>query len=44
MATYVRHSYEPSRKGESLERLKRTTHRQEQAQEVLRNDEQVMRA
>ncbi|CUS37087.1 conserved hypothetical protein [Candidatus Nitrospira nitrosa] len=40
----VRHLHEPSKKGETLERLKRTTRRQGRAQEVMRNYEQVMRA
>jgi len=40
----VRHLHEPSKKGERLERLKRTTHRHGRAQEVMRNYEQVMRA
>lgn len=31
-----------SEKGETLERLKRTTRRQGRVQEVMRNDEQVM--
>ena len=39
----VRHLTEPSRKGERLERLKRTTHRHGRAQDVMRNYEQVMR-
>jgi len=39
----VRHLHEVSRKGETLERLKRTTRRHGQAQEVMRNYEQVMR-
>ena len=40
----VRHLHEPSKKGETLERLKRTTRRQGRAQDVMRNYEQVMRA
>jgi len=40
----VRHLHEPSKKGETLERLKRTTRRHGRAQEVMRNYEQVMRA
>ena len=36
--------HEPSKKGERLERLKRTTRRHGRAQEVMRNYEQVMRA
>ena len=40
----VRHLHESGRKGESLERLKRTTRRPGQAQEVIWNYEQVMRA
>ena len=40
----VRHLHAPSKKGEALERLKRTTRRQGRAQEVMRNYEQVMRA
>ncbi len=40
----VRHLPEPSKKGETLERLKRTARRQGRAQEVMRNYEQVMRA
>ena len=40
----VRHLSEPSRKGERLERLKRTTRRQGRVQEVMRNYEQVLRA
>ncbi|MFO0769288.1 MAG: relaxase/mobilization nuclease domain-containing protein [Nitrospiraceae bacterium] len=39
----VRHLHEPSRKGETLERLKRSTRRHGRAQEVMRNYEQVMR-
>ena len=39
----VRHLSEPSRKGERLERLKRTTHRHGRVQDVMRNYEQVMR-
>ncbi len=39
----VRHLSEPSRKGERLERLKRTTRRHGQVQDVMRNYEQVMR-
>jgi len=40
----VRHLHERSKKGEMLERLKRTARRQGRAQEVMRNYEQVMRA
>ncbi len=40
----VRHLHEVSGKGETLERLKRTTRRHGRAQEVIRNYEQVMRA
>jgi len=40
----VRHLPEPSKKGETLERLQRTTRRHGRAQEVMRNYEQVMRA
>ncbi|MBX3349003.1 MAG: relaxase/mobilization nuclease domain-containing protein [Nitrospira sp.] len=40
----VRHLSEPSKKGETLERLKRTTRRHGRVQEVIRNYEQVMRA
>ena len=40
----VRHLQERSKKGETLERLKRTTRRHGRAQEVMRNYEQVMRA
>lgn len=40
----VRHLPEPSKKGETLERLKRTTRRHGRVQEVMRNYEQVMRA
>ncbi len=40
----VRHLHEPSKKGERLERLKRTTRRDGRAQEIMRNYEQVMRA
>ncbi|WP_413936109.1 relaxase/mobilization nuclease domain-containing protein [Nitrospira sp. BLG_1] len=40
----VRHLHEVSRKGETLERLKRTTGRYGRVQEVMRNYEQVMRA
>ncbi|UVT17049.1 MAG: relaxase/mobilization nuclease domain-containing protein [Nitrospira sp.] len=40
----VRHLHEASRKGKTLERMKRTTRRSVQAQEVMRNYEQVMRA
>ena len=40
----VRHLQEPSKKWERLERLRRTPRRQGGAQEVMRNDEQVMRA
>lgn len=39
----VRHLPEPSKKGETLERLKRTKRRHRQSQEVIRNYEQVMR-
>ena len=39
----VRHLPEPSKKGETQERLKRTTRRQGRVQEVMRNYEQVMR-
>jgi len=39
----VRHLHEPSRKGETLERLKRTTRRHGRAQVVMRNYEQVMK-
>ena len=39
----VRHLPEPSRKGETLERLKRTARRHGRVQEVMRNYEQVMR-
>ena len=39
----VRHLPEPSKKGETLERLKRTTRRHGRVQEVMRNYEQVMR-
>lgn len=39
----VRHLHEVSRKGETLERLKRTTRRHGRVQEVMRNYEQVMR-
>jgi sugar phosphate isomerase/epimerase len=39
----VRHLHEPSRKGKTLERLKRTTRRHGRVQEVMRNYEQVMR-
>ena len=39
----VRHLQEPSTKGETLERLKRTTRRHGRVQEVMRNYEQVMR-
>ncbi|HRB81489.1 MAG TPA: relaxase/mobilization nuclease domain-containing protein [Nitrospira sp.] len=39
----VRHLPEPSKKGETLERLKRTTGRQGRTQDVMRNYEQVMR-
>ena len=38
----MRHLPEPSTKGETLERLKRTTRRHGRVQEVMRNDEQVM--
>ena len=40
----VRHLAEPSKKWETLERLKRTTRRHGRTQEVMRNYEQVMRA
>jgi len=40
----VRHLHEVSRKGETLERLQRTTRRHGRAQEVMRNYEQLMRA
>ena len=40
----VRHLPEPSKQGETLERLQRTTRRQGRTQEVMRNYEQVMRA
>ena len=40
----VRHLPEPSKKGETLERLKRTTRRQGRVQEVMCNYEQVVRA
>jgi hypothetical protein len=39
----VRHLQEPSKKGERLERLQRTTRRHGRVQEVMRNYEQVMR-
>ena len=39
----VRHLPEPSKKGETLERLKRTMRRHGRVQEVMRNYEQVMR-
>lgn len=39
----VRHLHEPSKKGETLERLKRTARRHVRAQKVMRNYEQVMR-
>ncbi|MDF0672989.1 MAG: relaxase/mobilization nuclease domain-containing protein [Nitrospira sp.] len=39
----VRHRPEPSKEGETLERLKRTTRRHGRAKEVMRNYEQVMR-
>ena len=39
----VRHLHEVIRKGETLERLKRTTRRHGRVQEVMRNYEQVMR-
>jgi Relaxase/Mobilisation nuclease domain len=39
----VRHLHEPSKKGERLERLKRTMRRHGRVQEVMRNYEQVMR-
>src|SRR6185437_10273903 len=38
----VRHLHEPSKKGEMLEKLKRTTRRQGRTQEVMRNYEGVM--
>jgi hypothetical protein len=40
----VRHLHEVRTKGETLERLKRTTRRHGRAQEVMRNYEQVLRA
>ena len=40
----VRHLHEGSRKGETVERLKRTTRGHGRPQEVMRNYEQVMRA
>jgi len=40
----VRHLHEASKKGETLERMKRTTRRHGRVQEVMRNYEQVMRA
>jgi hypothetical protein len=40
----VRHLHEVSRKGETLERMKRTTRRHGRVQDVMRNYEQVMRA
>ncbi|MBX3318666.1 MAG: hypothetical protein KF890_02190 [Nitrospira sp.] len=40
----VRHLHEPSKKGGTLERQKRTTRRHGRAQEVMRNYAQVMRA
>lgn len=40
----VRHLHEANRKGETLERLKRTTRRHGRSQDVMRNYEQVMRA
>ena len=40
----MRHLHEASRKGKTLERLKRTTRRPGRVQEVMRNYEQVMRA
>ena len=39
----VRYLHEPSKKGERLERLKRTTRRHGRVQDVMRNYEQVMR-
>ena len=39
----VRHLHESSKKGETLERLKRTARRHGRAQDVMRNYEQVMR-
>ncbi len=39
----VRHLPEPSKKGERLERLKRSPRRHRRAEEVMRNYEQVMR-
>ncbi len=39
----VRHLQEPSKKGETLERMKHATRRQGRAQEVMRNYEHVMR-
>ena len=39
----VRHLQEPSKKGETLERMKRTARRHARVQEVMRNYEQVMR-
>ncbi len=39
----VKHLHEPSKKGETLERLKRTMRRHGRAPEVMRNYEQVMR-
>ncbi len=39
----VRHLHEANRKGETLERLKRTMRRHGRVQEVMRNYEQVMR-
>ncbi|MBS0160833.1 MAG: relaxase/mobilization nuclease domain-containing protein [Nitrospira sp.] len=40
----VRHLHEVSRKGETLQRMKRTTRRHGRTQDVMRNYEQVMRA
>lgn len=39
----VRHLHEPSKKGETVDRLKRNTRRHGRVQEVMRNYEQVMR-
>ena len=39
----VRHLQKPSKKGETLERMKRNTRRQGRAHDVMRNYEQVMR-
>ena len=39
----VRHLHEQSKKGETLERMKRTTRRDGRTQDVMRNYEQVMR-